>query len=381
MHICLFRRRQRGKRMDERELYQGNEAVQEYGTAQADNTVPAGSTMQTDNTVPANSMTQTDNTVPAGGTQGTDGKGKKKRRILAVAFLAMLIAAVLAVLVYVRYFSFPKGYEDYTVQKEQYFVEYSEEYDYWDVITVEYPRLEGIEDAVQEQINQSLYDAAIDRVTYWHLEPSDDVKAFQEEFFSVFASDVNCDVTYHSQYLLSVDYREFYAAGNPVWMTNGTERALTADLLTGQTYELDDILEVNRDFAILWDKSLSDDRNEEYADDENIDILLSWFLKSDEEVNRDFFCHSFFYITEDKEFVIGISLDPVLDYAYTYEPITRSYCTRLNMEELEAFKKQSDFWELYEKSEAVGEVLPCEDKKENIWLGESASIWDWDYNR
>lgn len=252
--------------MDERELYQGNEAVQEYGTAQEDNAVPAGGTMQADNT------------VPAGGTQGADGKGKKKRRILAAAFLAMLIAAVLAVLVYVRYFSFPKGYEDYTVQKEQYFVEYSEEYDYWDVITVEYPRLEGIEDTVQEQINQSLYDAAIDRVTYWHLEPSDDVKAFQEEFFSVFASDVNCDVTYHSQYLLSVDYREFYAAGNPVWMTNGTERALTADLLTGQTYELDDILEVNRDFAILWDKSLSDDRNEEYADDENIDILLQCHL-------------------------------------------------------------------------------------------------------
>ena len=25
--------------------------------------------------------------------------------------------------------SFPKGYEDYTVQKEQYFVEYSEKYD------------------------------------------------------------------------------------------------------------------------------------------------------------------------------------------------------------------------------------------------------------
>ena len=51
------------------------------------------------------------------------------------------------------------------------------------------------------------------------------------------------------------------------------------------------------------------------------------------------------------------------------------------MEELEAFKKESDFWEKYDKSELAGEVLPCPDKKENIWLGENAGIWDWDYDR
>lgn len=50
------------------------------------------------------------------------------------------------------------------------------------------------------------------------------------------------------------------------------------------------------------------------------------------------------------------------------------------MEELETFKKESDFWEKYEKSETTGAVLPCADKKENIWLGEDASIWNWDYN-
>lgn len=339
--------------MDERELYQENETVQGSGIKEPD--------------------------APAGSIQNPGAKERKKRIILSAVFLAALAAAGLAFAVYVRYFSFPKGYADYTVQKEQYYVEYSEEYDYGEVLTVEYPRLEGIEDSVSEQINRLLYDAAMDRVTYWHLEPSDEVKAFQEEFFSIFASDVNCEVTCHSQYLLSVDYHEFYAAGNPVWMTNGTERALTVDLLTGQAYELDDILEVNRDFAILWDKSFSDDRKEEYADDENIDILLSWFLQSDEEVNRDFFCRPFFYITEEKDFAIGISIDPVLDYAYTYVPTTRSYCTQLSMEELEAFKKPGDFWEKYEKSETAGEVLPCEDKIENIWLGENASIWNWDY--
>ena len=224
-----------------------------------------------------------------------------------------------------------------------------------------------------------MYDTAMDRVNYWHLEPSDEVKDFQEEYFSIFASDVNCDIAYHSQYLLSLDYREYYAAGHPVWMTNGTERALTVDLVTGQSYELGDVLEINRDFIKLWDESLSDELDMEYADDEEIDLLLSWFLQTDEEINEDFICRPFFYITDEKEFVIGVSLDPVLEYAYTYEPVNRSYYTQLSAEELEVFKKQSDFWDKFEKSETTGEVLSCIDKKDNIWLGEDAGVWDYEY--
>lgn len=319
-------------------------------------------------------MNQTEETL-----QETGKTRKPKWIILSAVFLTILIAAGITAGI-ILYPSFPKGYKDYTVQKEQYFVEYSEEYDYWDVLTVEYPQLAGIDDdTIQTQLNQLLYDTAMDRVIYWHLEPSAAVKAFQNEHFSIFASDVNCDVTYHSQYLLSVDYREYYSAGNPVWMTNGTERALTIDLLTGQSYQLDDILEINKDFIRLWDKSLSDELDEEYADDDAINLVLSWFLQTDEEINKNFFCHSFFYLTEDKDLIIGVSLDPVLEYAVTYEPINRSFCAKLSIEELEEFKKQSDFWDKYEKSESTGEVLPCADKKENIWLGEHASVWDFNY--
>ena len=307
--------------------------------------------------------------------QNSEVKSKKKWIILPAAILAVLIVIGIAVGI-MHSNSFPKGYENYTVQKEQYFVEYSDEYDYWDVLTVEYPQLSGIDDEMQTQINQLLYDTAMDRVNYWHLEPSDDVKAFQEEHFSIFASDVNCDVTYHSQYLLSVDYKEYYSAGNPVWMTNGTERALTIDLLTGESYRLEDILEVNREFIRLWDKTLSDEENVEYADEEDIDLVLSWFLPEENGSNDIFFYNSFFYITEDKDIVIGVSLDPVLERAITYEPVNRSLSTRFSLEELEAYKKQSDFWDKYEKSESTGEVIPCADKKENIWLGESAGVWN-----
>lgn len=305
----------------------------------------------------------------------------KRKRVFFVTVIILLVITI--GIIGFKFFSDSdlKGCRNYIVQKEQYYVEYSEQYDYWDVVTVEYPRLEGIDAAVQEQLNQLMYDTAMDRVNYWHLAPSDEVKAFQEEYFSVFCSDVSCDVTYHSQYLLSMDYREYYSAGHPVWMTNGTERALTVDLSTGKNYELSDIFQINEDFIKLWDRTLSEGLQEDYADEDMLDLMLAWFLQKDEATNENFFCNPFFYVTENKDFVIGVSLDPKLEYAYTYQPVNRSLYTQFSLDELEAYKKQSDFWEKYEKSETEGEVLPCEDKKENIWLGENAGIWEYDYQK
>lgn len=304
---------------------------------------------------------------------------KGSRKWLIFVGIIVVVAVIAIALCCLLLFKKEKGYEDYAVQMKQYFVEYSEEYDYWDVLTVEYPQLEGIDEEIQNQLNTLMYDTAMDRVNYWHFNPSEDVKEFQEEFFSIFCSDVSCQATYHSQYLLSLDYFEYYSAGNPVWCTNGTERALTLDLVTGQSYELSDILEINEDFVRLWDKSLSDRLGEEYGDEEDIKIWLAWFTQSDEEINQIYFCRPFFYVTEEKDLMIGISLDPVLDYAYTYKPTSRIFYAQLSADELEGLKKDSEFWNKYEKSEPAGAVLPCENKKENIWLGEDAGVWDYDY--
>ena len=65
-----------------------------------------------------------------------------------------------------------KGYKDYTVKKEQYVAEYTEQYDYWDVVTVEYPILSGIDGEQTEAINKTLYDIAMEKVNYWHLTPN-----------------------------------------------------------------------------------------------------------------------------------------------------------------------------------------------------------------
>lgn len=99
-----------------------------------------------------------------------EGKGRpegKKERKLVVLIFSVCIALIIGIKAYTMLAEHsPKGQGDYTVQKEQYYVQYSEQYDYLEVLTVEYPRLEGTEEETQTLINQLLYDTAMDRVNY-----------------------------------------------------------------------------------------------------------------------------------------------------------------------------------------------------------------------
>lgn len=74
--------------------------------------------------------------------ESTETNKKQWKLIILLCLLIVLVIVITAI--GIAHLSAPKGYTDYTVQKEQYYVEYSEKYDYWDVLTVEYPRLEGI---------------------------------------------------------------------------------------------------------------------------------------------------------------------------------------------------------------------------------------------
>lgn len=93
----------------------------------------------------------------------------KQKKKIPVGFLvgAVLAVAVLGAGVYgALQFLTPKGCRDYTVQKEQYYVQYSEQYDYWDVLTVEYPRVSGISTGQEETINKLFNDVAMEKVHF-----------------------------------------------------------------------------------------------------------------------------------------------------------------------------------------------------------------------
>ena len=210
-----------------------------------------------------------------------EGKGQsegKKEKKLVVLIFSVCIALIIGIKAYTMLAEHsPKGQGDYTVQKEQYYVQYSEQYDYLEVLTVEYPRLEGTEEETQTLINQLLYDTAMDRVNYWHFEPDEEVRKLQEEY-TIFSSDVRCDVAYHSQYLLSVDFKEIYAPIDPVYYVYSAERGINLDLMTGEVYELADILRIDEDFIDLWLQAANRKYGEEMPYEEEMRrYLLEWF--------------------------------------------------------------------------------------------------------
>lgn len=305
-------------------------------------------------------------------------EGAKKSRMTIVLIGIVIGVFIIGIGTYVICAAkIPRGYFDYILQKEQYFVQYSEQYEYWDVLTVEYPQLEEIEEPQVEQINELLYNIAMDRINYWHLEPNEEVRLLQEQY-QIFSSDVQSEVTFHSQYLLSVSFEEIYAPINPVAYVNITERAINIDLLTGNTYQLEDIFEINEGFIEVWCDAARKKYGKSFpVSDELHDIMLEWFHKADQEQSEYYDFEPFFYITSNKEFVIGISLNPKVAGLAGGKPSGSSYSVCLPLQQIDTYCTDSGFWDQYAQSESTGEVRECDERRENLWLGKEGSVWSY----
>ena len=298
---------------------------------------------------------------------------KKQKRIGAIALAVLLGLSGCARI------GASKGCEDYTVTKEQYVDEYTEQYDYWDVVTVEYPVLSGIDEEQAEAVNKMLYDMAMEKVNYWHLAPNEEVKALQEEY-SVYSSDVHCDVDFHSQYLLSVAFHEAYAPISPVYYVQMTQRCANINLMTGEQYQLIDIFQINDSFMEVWCKQVEADGTYDdliVNDADTRETFSAWFLGEDKESEEHYFFTPFFYIDENKDFVIGLSYDPKPNRLGGNLPRDNSFYAHFAAADLESYRTDSEFWKLYDQSEIIGNVIEKEDLRENIWLGESAGVWDY----
>ena len=273
----------------------------------------------------------------------------------------------------------PSGYQDYKIQKGQYFVEYSEKYDYWDVLTIEYPVLQDIETEQVAAINDIFYKMAMEKVNYWHLEPDTEVKELQKEY-SIFSSDVHCEVPYHSQHLVSVHFQEAYAPISPVHYIHMTERAANVDLTTGKNYTLSDILTINEDFSKLWCQQAyasGDYGDMIQEDDDTYQTILAWFLGEDQETSENYLLTPFYYLDENKDFVIGIAYDPKANIVVNDLPMDNYIAVHIESDLLAPYQTESEFWNLYNASETAGTVLECADRKDNIWLGKEAGVWDY----
>ena len=272
----------------------------------------------------------------------------------------------------------PKGCEDYTVKKEQYVDEYTEQYDYWYMVTVEYPVLSGIDEEQEEIINKALYDMAMEKVNYWHLTPNEEVKALQEEY-SIYSNDVRCDVDFHSQYLLSVAFHETYAPVSPFNYAQMTQRCANINLLTGEQYQPFDIFQMDDNFMELWCKQVEADGNYDdliFNDADTRETFRAWFLGEYKEAEEDYIFTPFFCIDGNKDFVIGLSCDPKPGKLSGDLPKDNCFYAHFQTSDLEPYRTDSEFWELYDESQSTGTVIENETLKENIWLGENANVWD-----
>jgi len=307
----------------------------------------------------------------------TEQKKNGQIRLWAVIVIVILILAAGVYFIYAN--KAPKGFRDYTIQKEQYYVEYSDQYDYWDVVTVEYPVLLGIEGEQTEAVNKLLYDTAMEKVNFWHLFPDEEVKKLQEKY-QIYSSDVRCEIPFHSQYLMSVNFQETYAPISPVNYVHRTQRSVNVNLMTGEQYALSDIFEINDDFMGLWCAQVASEGEYDdliINDADTRETFRMWFLNEDEEAAQYYLFTPFFYLDEDKNFVIGISYDPKPSKIVDSLPINNSFFAYFKSSDLMPYRTESEFWNWYDQSENAGEILACENLQENLWLGSDSSVWDY----
>lgn len=297
------------------------------------------------------------------------GRWEIRKKGLAGAFFVLLSLA--AVAVFSLHSEGSRGVRDYRIIHEQVYEEYTERYEYSDVLTLGYVRLEGLSQKVQDGINEKIYSSIFGRADYWHYEPDEEVKAFQESY-TIYSDDVVCTPELHSQYLLSLNFTELYAPDNPAFWMKHTRWGMTFDLITGEEYRLQDILITDERFSKLWmDKAVSGKGD----DKRYIATIQEWF--TGEITNEEYEIVPFYFVTQDKELFIGLALNPTLEGLYQGAPEDNTLGESFTYEELEAFVTDSPFWERYHQSKPAGEIVENEEHAENLWLGEEGAVWDY----
>lgn len=292
-------------------------------------------------------------------------KGRKKWFVGGAAILLALL--IVAALYFVN--SGERGVEDYQIAERQFTEVDTEQYSYWDTVTLGYVELEGLEEEVQAKINQAIYESVFHRANYWHYKPNEEVKAFQEEY-SIYADDVICEADYYSQYLVSLNFMEYYAPNDPVYWVKFTQWGMNFDLLTGEEYELGDILVIDENFAIFW---LNEVFEGEEWEEEYLTYTMEWF--SGTSAAEEYEIVPYFYLTAEGDFVIGASMNPTYAGLVPGEPENNTLSIQVSYEKLKEFAADSLFWERYERSEPAGTVVKNEAYKENKWLGKEGSVW------
>lgn len=258
----------------------------------------------------------------------------------------------------------------YTIEMLQYnhSKEYSEGDWHREDIAIEYPVINGIGNEAMKKINKQAYDMSFKAFDYWYTVLE---KTFPSET-TFFDCQVDCRIGFHSQYLVSMNFWETYSAVSHFELdgVNGTERGLTVDLETGEEYSIYDIFKIDRAFVEVWIDALKDKypKGITYEYDEDFtDFILEMFQEQGEKLGPEFDIFPYYYICNNRNFAVGLAIEPKLKKVSYYEPTRNYLCVEMYPEELMEFRTDNAFWDKLDQSLTVGKVIECKNKKSIKW--------------
>lgn len=235
---------------------------------------------------------------------------------------------------------------------------------------VDYPQIVGAGDNT-EKINEALRDCAMDFVNdYWTSPTQDSIDLVKQvvemsalgvpdDADALLSSHVTWAVTYNNDEFISVAFSDNFCIGS--WAGEYLRlRCVNANLKTGETYQYDDVMTMTEAIAnhfvdVLVANDNKDANGDGVAtDDESFSVAI---IGRDEWIRalmgEGDFAHRVvptFFIDEDGQFNLGVSYWLGNDHGY----VRGWWDAALTDEEIAEAKKDSPFWEVYEKLQANG---------------------------
>ncbi len=229
----------------------------------------------------------------------------------------------------------------YTITEESYSYESSKsEGSITSQFDVKYPQIQGLEGEQIAKANEELKNCAMSTVNALYLKASDDMKAaVMKEDSPILASKVTYRVTYAGEDFISVVFSDDYYAGNKNARYQDL-RTRNIRLSDGKIYETSEIINVDTEFIKEWKKRMK----EEAPNSIVVDALkTSQYRKilSGEILDNRYYDN--FFVDKD-----GIEIGMTYHYRDDeQQKEERGWITApFTMEEIKAYKTDSDFWNL-----------------------------------
>lgn len=229
----------------------------------------------------------------------------------------------------------------YTVEEKVY--EEKKEGDSHVEFEVRYPQLKNLSGGKQDAVNKILEECAMSSANAYYLNPSQEMKDFLEQQDSLYVgSEVQYKITYMDENLLSVAFSDHYFSGS-VFGEYLDLRTRVINLKTGEEYLVENVVNPDHSLVTSFRGGMLEQDPDSYPAQELPDDVFLRALQGEYVDGRYF---SNFILKKD-----GVELG--FTYAFRSEDgdrFSRGWFTvPYTMEEISAYQKDSEMWELCKK--------------------------------